>query len=195
MPIIEFKNTTNNIDFNSIDILLFTSKQGVKVTNSISKEWQKYPSIVIGDATKKEVLKLGGEVIYSPKKFYGEILAQEIKEKFRNKNILYLRPKIVSYDISSTLSNIREEIIYQTKCKRYSKKNIPPNNSIIIFTSPSTIRCFLKNFNWNNSYQAVVIGESTKKALPQYIKNYYISDRPMIDSCIEMALKLLQIDK
>ena len=188
---IEFEATTSNIDLKDIDILLFTSKQAVKTTNQISKEWINYPSIVIGDATQKEVIKLGGKVIYLPKKFYGEILAQEIKDKFKSKNILYLRPKIISYDISSTLSNIKEQIIYQTKCKEYNITNKPPQNSIIIFTSPSTIECFLNNFSWDNSYIAVVIGESTQKALPKYIQKYYISNKPMIDSCIEKALTLI----
>jgi len=187
---IEFEATTSNIDLKDIDILLFTSKQAVKTTNQISKEWINYPSIVIGDATQKEVIKLGGKVIYLPKKFYGEILAQEIKDKFKSKNILYLRPKIISYDISSTLSNIKEQIIYQTKCKEYNITNKPPQNSIIIFTSPSTIECFLNNFSWESSYIAVVIGESTQKALPKYIQNYYISNKPMIDSCINKALEI-----
>ncbi len=190
MPIIEFKTTTKSIDFSGVDTLLFTSKQGVKVANQISKEWQKYPSIVIGDATQRELLKSGGKILYTSKKFYGKDLVQEIKKRFFNKKILYLRPEIISFDIASNLSNIKEAIIYKTSCKKYNLDKRPSKSAIIIFTSPSTIKCFLENFSWDSSYIAVVIGESTQKALPKYIKNYYISDKPMIEECIKKALEI-----
>jgi len=187
LPMIEFQSTSNSIDFSEVDTLLFTSKQGVKEANKISKEWQKYPSIVIGDATQKEVFKLGGKILYTSKKFYGKDLEEVIKKRFFNKNILYLRPKVISYDIASNLSNIKEAIIYKTSCKRYNLDSKPSKNAIIIFTSPSTIKCFLSNFKWCDDYRAVVIGDSTRSALPSYIQIYYQADKPMIDSCISKA--------
>jgi uroporphyrinogen-III synthase len=62
-------------------------------------------------------------------------------------------------------------------------------NSIIIFTSPSTIKCFFKSFDWDSSFKAVVIGNSTKKHLPQDIECYE-SDSLSINGCIDKAKEI-----
>ena len=85
-----------------------------------------------------------------------------------------------------------EKIIYETACVAYTNENKPDKHAIIIFTSPSTIHCFLKNFDWDESYTAVVIGEATKKYLPVNAR-YEVADTPLIDSCIEKAKDLAKI--
>jgi uroporphyrinogen-III synthase len=62
----------------------------------------------------------------------------------------------------------------------------PKINAIIIFTSPSAIHCFLKNFSWDETYTAIVIGDSTKEHLPANAK-FEIADIPQIDACIAKA--------
>ena len=59
--------------------------------------------------------------------------------------------------------------MYNTKCKQKINK-IPEKNSIIIFSSPSTIKCFLNNFKWDSSYKAISIGKTTAKYFPDFIK-------------------------
>jgi len=51
-------------------------------------------SIAIGGATKAKIEEFGGRVIFSPKKFYGKTLAKDILERFKDRKILYLRPKV-----------------------------------------------------------------------------------------------------
>jgi len=196
LPMIFFKITANQIDFSNCDTLMFTSKQAVVTANSIDDNWKKYPSIAIGGATKKKIEELGGEVIYYPKKFYGKVLALDIKEYFKDKKLLYLRPKIVSFDSKSFLEkeniNLQEQIIYETSCKRYDLKDRPSKGATIIFTSPSTIKCFFKNFSWDSSYYAILIGEATKEHLPSYCR-YTIANEPLIDSCIKKAKELVSL--
>lgn len=107
---------------------------------------------------------------------------------------MYLRPKEVFFDVKQFLSHagleITEHIIYQTSCVQYTNTDKPCKNAIIIFTSPSTIHCFLKNFKWDKSYMAVVIGESTKKHLPDDVK-CVVADEPMIEACIKKAKSLI----
>ena len=107
---------------------------------------------------------------------------------------MYLRPKEVSFDAKTFLAKagiaLQEQIIYETSCIRYEKKDKPGKNAIIIFTSPSTIHCFLKNFAWDASYTAVVIGEATKVHLPAKVR-YEVADRPTIDDCILKAKQIL----
>ena len=55
IPLISFSLLISSIDFSGIDYLIFTSKNAVKITNTISKEWKNIPSIAIGKSTAKEI--------------------------------------------------------------------------------------------------------------------------------------------
>jgi len=190
LPMIDFAVTAESIDFSQSDTLIFTSKQAVVTADKIDSSWKNYPCIAIGPATKKQIEELGGKVIYYPRSFYGETLSQDIAEFFRDKKLLYLRPKEISFDSKSFLKKegitLYEQIIYETSCIKYMLKEKPSKNAIIIFTSPSTVHCFLKNFDWNESYTAVVIGNATKVHLPKNA-DYAIADEPLISSCIKKA--------
>ncbi len=194
LPMIEFKTTAKSIDFSHSDTLMFTSKQAVVTADKIDSSWKDYPCVAIGTATKKQIEDLGGEVIYHPKSFYGEALSRDILTFFRDKKLLYLRPKEVSFDSKGFLEKeglvVQEQIIYETFCLKYSFKKKPSDGSIVIFTSPSTIHCFLKNFEWNQSYTAVVIGKATKVHLPKNAK-YVVAKKPLISACIEKAKEVL----
>jgi len=48
----------------------------------------------------------------------------------------------------------------------------------------------LKNFTWDESYTAVVIGEATKEHLPENAR-YEVADTALIDSCIAKATQIL----
>lgn len=194
LPMIAFKLISEKIDFSECDILMFTSKQAVKSAAALSDEWKKYPCLAIGSATAKEIESLGGKVLYQPSSFYAESLGQDIITRFKDKKILYLRPKEVSFDSKAFLAQagitLQEQIIYETNCVVYDQKEKPSENAIIIFTSPSTIECFLKNFQWDASYTAVIIGEATKAHLPSYVQ-YEIANKPLISECILKAKEIL----
>ena len=193
LPMIDFSLLDVTFDLSGCDTLMFTSKQAVKSAEALNPEWKKLPCLAIGAATAKTIESLGGEVIYRPRSFYGETLSQDIVTMFHDKKILYLRPKEVSFDSKQFLAKagirLQEKIIYETSCISYEEKDKPAKDAIIIFTSPSTIHCFLKNFTWNESYTAVVIGEATKEHLPENAR-YEVADTPLIDSCIEKAKEL-----
>jgi uroporphyrinogen-III synthase len=194
LPMISFSLLDTSLDFASCDTLMFTSKQAVKSAEALNPEWKNIPSLAIGASTAKQIEKLGGNVLYQPKSFYGKTLSQEIITNFKSLNIMYIRPKIVSFDSKKFLEKagikIEERIIYETMCQCYSQKEKPKKGAIIIFTSPSTIHCFLKNFSWDFSYTAVVIGESTKIHLPKNA-SYVVADLPLIDACITKAKEIL----
>ncbi len=193
LPMITFSMTAKSIDFSKSDTLLFTSKQAVITANNIDEKWKSYPCIAIGPATKKQIESLGGNVIYFPKEFYGKSLSRDIASFFKDRKLLYLRPKEVSFDSKSFLEKegikLEEQVIYETSCLQYTLEDIPQKDAIIIFTSPSTIHCFLKNFDWDESYTAVVIGKATKVHLPKNA-NFVVADEPLISSCIEKARTL-----
>ncbi len=194
LPMIAFSLVVDKIDFSSCDTLMFTSKQAVVSANEIDENWKNYPCVAIGGATKRKIEDLGGSVIYYPKEFYGEVLAKDILNNFSDKKLLYLRPKEVSFDSRAYLAKsgikLEEQIIYETSCVKYALKDKPKESAIIIFTSPSTIKCFFKNFEWHESYMAVLIGHATKEHLPSYC-NYVVADEPLIDACVKKAMELM----
>jgi len=195
LPMIEFSLIEEALVLDTYDLLMFTSKQAVKSAESLNKDWKKIPCLAIGASTAEEIKRLSGTVVYQPESFYGKSLSADIITMFSDKKILYLRPKVVSFDSKNFLAQagitLQEKVIYETSCIKYSKENTPEKNAILIFTSPSTIHCFLENFEWDKSYTAVVIGEATKEYLPEDAQ-YEVADIPQIDACIIKAKQILR---
>ena len=194
LPMIAFSLLDTRLDFSHCDVLMFTSKQAVLSAESLNTQWKEIPCLAIGKATADMIKSLGGKVLHQPEHFYAKTLTKDIIQKFKDKKILYLRPKVVSFDSKGFLEKsgliLKEKVIYETSCIKYEAKNKPVKNAIIIFTSPSTIECFLKNFDWDESYTAVVIGKATKVHLPSNAK-CVVADIPLISSCIEQAKQIL----
>jgi len=198
LPMIRFSLTAETIDLSACDVLMFTSKQAVKSAEALNPAWKEIPCLAIGSATAKQIEALGGTVLYQPTSFYGKTLSQDIVERFHDKKILYLRPKVVSFDSKTFLREagveLEEQILYETSCRAYENSDKPKKNAIIIFTSPSTIHCFFKNFTWDVSYTAVVIGEATKEHLPDNVR-YEVAEVATIDACIQKAKHLLTANR
>ena len=190
LPMITFSLTAEHIDFTGSDTLMFSSKQAVRSAEAIDPRWKEYPCIAIGAATKKQIESLGGRVIHHPRDFYADALADDIIAHFSDKKLLYLRPKEVSFDSKSYLEkagiSLREQVIYETSCVPYKKEQAPEAGAIIVFTSPSSIHCFLKHFPWQESYKAIVIGHATEVHLPNEA-DFAVARKPLISACIEKA--------
>ena len=81
-----------------------------------------------------------------------------------------------------------ELVVYKTSCK---KSNVAlENNSVFIFTSPSSVECFFQQYSWNDSYKAIVIGKITAMYLAKDI-DYMISSETSILECINLAKQFL----
>ena len=195
LPMIAFHPLIDRIAFGDAEALLFTSKKAVEFVDAIDTRWRTYPSFAVGEATARTIETLGGRVEYRPEKFYGKQLSSDIATHFRDRAILYLRPKRVAFDIASALQAqgivVSEQIVYETRCIDYPEGKTPPKGSILLFTSPSTVRCFMRNFTWDPSYTAVAIGETTRQALDG-IDRVVVADRPTIEACVAKAQELLR---
>ncbi len=185
LPLIEFNFLSPFIDFLQYDYLIFTSKTAVQGAEKISKDWKRITALTVGVKTTKEVEKLGGKVLFTGNG-YGESIVPEIL-KYKYNKILFIRGKEIANDLKEMVKNdveIDEAIVYETVCKKQKRKI--KDNSVIIFTSPSTVKCFFEQYDWKESYKAVAIGETTAKELPQTFK-IYIPDTPTFDECIKLA--------
>lgn len=171
------------------DAIIFTSKNAVKALNKLDFSWQKIPSFAIGKATANEIKKYGGKVEFISQNSYGDDFANEIKPLLKNKKILFPRAKKVVSNIKELLHplHVKELIVYKTKCLTCKDIKKPPPKSTLIFTSPSSIKCFLKCFKWDKTYTPICIGKKTANALPKDI-TCKIPQIQSIDECVKLAL-------
>ncbi len=193
LPVIEIKYINQSIDLLSCDALIFTSKNAVKAIDSMDESWKSIPSYVIAPQTAKILESLGGNLVFTGKQNHGNEFAQEIHGELQGKKVLYVRGvKMVSSILDILSSNgvsCDSLIVYDTVCKKYEEEVKLPKNSIIIFSAPSTIKCFLENVTWDESFQAICIGKTTAQYFPEYIKPI-VSDTTSLVSCVEKAQEL-----
>ena len=194
IPLLGIEYLPSNIDLSKYDALLFTSKNAIYSLNSFNSQWKKIPSYAIAKKTQKVIEVNGGVVEFVGNSGHGNDFANELKELLKNKKTLYVRAKKVVSKLTSILKensiDIDELITYQTKCNNCKELLLIPKNSIIIFSSPSTINCFFKLYSWDTSYKAIVIGKTTASYLPSEIP-YDISPTQSMDDCINLAKKFV----
>lgn len=191
LPMIDINYLNFKIDFNRYDSLVFTSKNSVL---ALEKEeiWRQKECYAISDQTANLLKQKDANLKFTGKSRDGNEFAKEILPLLKDKKTLYIRAK----ELASNLPNILREngidldelIVYETICKSHESKSFE-NESIFIFTSPSTVECFFKSFSWKSTFKAVTIGITTAKALPKEVK-YFIAKDKSIQSCIDLAKDL-----
>ncbi|WP_323589675.1 uroporphyrinogen-III synthase [Aliarcobacter butzleri] len=191
LEVFQIEYIKSDVDLKKYDALVFTSKNGVKAINSFDQDWKNIPSYAIAQKTANTIIKLGGIVEFIGNSGHGNDFAYELKNVLIDKKVLYVK----ALKTVSNLPNILKEngifldeiIAYKTSCKK--SNIILEENSIFIFTSPSSVECFFKQYSWKNSYKAIVIGKTTAEFLPSNI-NYEISSQTSVEECIKLAKQL-----
>ena len=179
-----------NIDFSKYDYLIITSKQASKALQQYDKEcYLDKKALCISKQSAKSFEELGGEVL-SIGAGYGDTLVEAIESYPKDSKWLYLRAKTVASDFVDICSrngyNINEVILYESGCSKAIENVGVAKNAILIFTSPSSVKCYLKNHILGNEALVIVIGKTTAKALPDGIE-YILSPETTIESCIAIA--------
>ena len=188
LPVFKINFIKQDIDFNSYDALIFTSKNALYSIEYYNENWKNIPCYAIAPMTANIIKELNGNLVFTGVTNHGDEFALEIQKKLKNKKVLYLRGSKVVSNLIDTLQ-CDDKIVYESVCKKNNQNLKPKKNSTIIFSSPSTIKCFLDNFDWDDSYKAISIGKTTAKYFPQYI-DPIISDTTSLKSCVEKAKKL-----
>ncbi len=181
------------IDFSKYDYLIITSKQVSKALKQYdSKKYIEKKALCISEQSALSFCNLGGKIL-ALGSGYGDDLAKIIKRYPKDTNWLYLRAKEIASDFVKKCKddgyNIDEKIVYKSSCSdNISNLNIK-DNSVLIFTSPSSIECFLKKNRLDSGFKIVVIGNTTAKMIPKGF-NYYISEQKNIESCVDLAKRI-----
>ncbi len=180
-----------DIDLSKYDALLFTSKNAVLSLNHSNQHWKNIPSYAISSKTAQVVKNLGGKLVFTGIKSSGDDFAYELIEKLQDKKVLYIKAFKTVSNLTNILKKngvfIDELIAYKNICKKIHKD--VEKNSIFIFTSPSSIECFFKNFTWDSSFKAIVIGNTSAKYMPKNI-DFIVSSKTSFEECINIALNM-----
>ncbi len=199
---LDIKFLKPKIDFSKYDYLIITSKQASEALKQYDKnEYIHIPSICVSKKSAEAYEALGGEVLACGNG-YGDDLSTVIR-KFSHmpersdkcprgtKRWLYLRAKVIASDFISTCHeegyNIDEVVVYESECSKDIRHVEVEDDSILIFTSPSSLHCFLENHTIMPSNKVIIIGKTTALAVPDGIK-YTISPETTIESCMEIGL-------
>jgi len=182
-----------SIDFSKYDYLIVTSKQ---TSESLKQyETQSYinkPALCVSVQSAASYESLGGGIL-DIGGGYGDNLVDKIKSYPKDTKWLYLRAKIVASNFVEVCKNdgfnIDEEVVYESDCSQEILDVEVEDESILIFTSPSSLNCFLKTHEINKKSKVVVIGKTTAKAVPKNIE-YVLSSETTIESCMEIASNL-----
>ncbi len=193
LEVFKIEYMKKDVSLNFYDALIFTSKNAVLSLDSFNKHWKKIPSYAISEKTANQIKQLNGNISFVGFSGHGNDFAQELIPLLKNKKVLYIRAEEVISDLFKILNKeniqIDELVTYKTICNNKINKKLE-KNSVIIFTSPSSIKCFFKKYAWDSSYKVVVIGKTTAKYMPKNIK-YKISPKSAIDECIKLAQTLI----
>lgn len=192
VPILETHFLKPTINFHDYDAIVLTSKQAVTALEKISSEWKELPALSVAAKTEEMIKKAGG-ILLERGDGYGDSLDEIIVNKYASLRWLYPRPKVVASNFKERVTEkgiaMDDVIVYETSCNKACQGLVLPENSVLIFTSPFTVACFVELFSFQPGFKVVVIGATTAKALPDKIE-FVMPETPSIDACVAMAKQL-----
>jgi len=179
------------IDFSKYDYLIITSKQTTKSLQQYDKNlYIDKKALCVSKQSALSYENIGGKIL-DIGGGYGDNLVSKIKEFPKTTKWLYLRAKIVASDFVQRCQDngysIDEKVVYVSECSQEILEVKIENNATLIFTSPSSVECFLKMHAMPIDAKVIVIGKTTAKALPQNIE-HFVAKKTSIESCVELAL-------
>jgi len=177
-----------NIDFSKYDYFIITSKQTSEALKQYENSQLK-PALCVSVASAASYEEIDGKVLEIGGG-YGDNLVDKIKQYPKDTKWLYLRAKEVASNFVSTCQadgyDIDEVIVYESGCSKEIWHVEVEEEAVLIFTSPSSVDCFLKNHTISPHAKVIVIGKTTAKALPKTTQ-YIVSDETTIESCMQIA--------
>lgn len=192
IPILSIRFLTPNIDFSDYEGVIITSKQTVLALQNYPVDWNRLKCICVSEPTA-QFAREAGAVDIEVADGYGMSIPNLLSSQKRNGKWLYLRPKIVASEWVAEARDlgiaVDEAIVYETICNAEATKETIAAVGVLIFTSPSSIRCFTQNYRILPTQKVVVIGKTTQNALPEGIPSY-MSPIPSVASAVDLARQI-----
>lgn len=181
---LDFNFFTPKINFSNYDYLVLTSKKAVDaLQNYNKKDYINIPALCISKFTSEYYEKFGGKVLRVGGGIGSEL--QTIIDTYpKEKKWLYLRAKEIAGEGLKT----DEAIVYESRCSDEIlnfRLHDAKEDCSLIFTSPSSIKCFLINNTIPHDAKVIVIGKTTAAHLPKNVE-YKIAKNSSIEECIKL---------
>lgn len=194
----EIKFCKFSVDLSEFDALVITSKNSINALKFNGILPTNLDIFAIGKSSAKSAKEFGFSQIYTAKNSHGDEFSAEISPFLIHKKTLFLRAKTVVSNVSEILAkngvNLRQIVAYENQILTLSKDEIlaqiPPKNSVLIFTSPSNVQGFLHNFRIDKSYKLIAIGKASAKMLENF-PNLIVSSSQNILDCVKIARNLI----
>lgn len=181
------------IDFFQYDYMILTSKQAVKALGQYTyNSYKDKEALCISKATAQSFKDIKGKVLQTGSG-YGDDLSRLIDSYPKDTKWLYIRAQKVASSFVKVSNakgyDIDEVIVYKSECSDDIQTVELPSKAILIFTSPSSVNCFLKYNKFEKDYTVVVIGKTTEKALSSDTKPF-IAEEQSVESCLKIINSL-----
>jgi len=192
IPILTISFLTPPIDFTHYEGIILTSKQAILALENYDLDWNRLKCICVSESTAVAARERGA-VDVECGDGYGISIPSVLRRKKSLEKWLYLRPKIVASDWIEVAREegyeIDEVIVYETTCNEETAKMTISSEGILIFTSPSTIRCFIQNHPILSTHSVVVIGTTTQNALPADVVSH-LSSSTSVEAAVDLARQI-----
>ncbi|MBD3798976.1 uroporphyrinogen-III synthase [Sulfuricurvum sp.] len=193
IPILTISFFKPDIDFTRYDGIILTSKHSLIALERYDIQWEKLQCICVSEGTADAARQAGVLNLH-----IGDGYGRSIPELMGRKNLkgrwLYVRPKVIASNWMKMVNPqiiIDEAILYETTCNEKSAEIKIDDAGVLIFTSPSSIECFLKYYTLLPTHSVVTIGKTTRDAFKE-VNEVSISPKPSIASAVECARKIAE---
>ena len=197
IPVLSIRFLTPDIDFSDYEGVILTSKQGVEALRRYDVPWDKLGCICVSEPTAVYARSAGAQNVETGSG-YGTSIPDILGSRLRHGKWLYLRPeKVASFWVEEARARgflIDEAIVYETRCAEGELPEPVDERGVLIFTSPSSIECFLQKSPILPTHRVIAIGKTTKKALPEGTESL-MCEETSVASAVELARKITQMDE
>jgi uroporphyrinogen-III synthase len=192
IPILTISFLTPAINFNDYDGIILTSKQSIIALQYYRFSWNKLQCVCVSEPTA-EAAREAGAVDVKVGDGYGTSIPNLLKSYKRNGKWLYLRPKVIASDWVERARedgfSIDEAIVYETICNDGANHTEVEADGVLIFTSPSSVRCFTEKYPILPTHDVVAIGTTTQNALPSGIASH-LSHETNVKAAVDLGRQI-----
>jgi uroporphyrinogen-III synthase len=193
IPILRTTYLKPEIDFESYDGMILTSKEAVEALVALDGAWNRLPLLCVGAKTAEHARRYGGRVLECANG-YGDELEGLVRAKYAAKRWLYARPRKIASDFAARLRRsgiaVDDVILYETRCSETAEPDVEAE-AVLAFTSPSAVSCFLQRYSFKPTHRVVVIGTTTLAALPEGV-NALMPESTSVEELVRLAGKIAQ---
>lgn len=192
LPVITVRFLHPLIDFSQYTGIIFTSKQGIEAFRTYGDTYRLLQCLCVSDATAAHARIMGFEQVFTA--FGNGDSIPDWFEQYRpGGKWLYMRPTQVAtkwIDTAHSLGyQIDEAIVYETVCNPEVVSTDVKEDGILIFTSPSSVRCYMKLFPLLSTQTVIVLGETTRRSLPEWT-DIRVCETPHISEAVLLARQI-----